>query len=223
MVSPRAKSSPPSDARTQVVRAATSLFAARGFDGTTIQNIADAVGITKPAVLHHFGSKQQLRQAVLDGILEHWNQSLPRLLLKATQSEARFDAVFEELYQFFAQDPDRARVLVREGLDRPEETKRLLRGPVKPWIDAVARYIEAGQTSGDHYADVDAESYVVHILQLVLIATASASVTEVAIPKNARSRYAHELSRIAKASLFPRAIDKQSARGSSRPSAKRKG
>lgn len=207
-----------SDIRTQIVAATTRLFAAHGFDGTTVQDIADAVRLTKPAILHHFPSKEHLRQAVLDGILAHFNELLPRLLLKATASEDRFDAVFDEVYRFFADDPDRARVLVREGLDRPEETKRLLRGPVKPWLDAIARYIHGGQKTGDHFGDVDAEGYVVHILQLVLVATASASVTQAAIAKNARNRYARELSRIAKASLFPQASKPSLARRPARKS-----
>lgn len=223
MVSPRPKLAPLSDARTQIVRAATRLFAAHGFDGTTVQDIANAVGVTKPAILHHFASKEQLRDAVLDGILAHFNELLPRLLLKATKSEDRFDAVFDELFLFFSSNPDRAKVLVREGLDRPEQTKRLLRGPVQPWIDAIARYIRGGQKSGDHFSDVDAESYVVHVLQLVLVATASASVTQAAITKDARNRYTRELARIAKASLFPQIQKPSKARRPARSSQKPKG
>lgn len=213
-------SAAPTDIRTQIVLASTRLFAAHGFDGTTVQDIADAVGVTKPAILHHFPSKEHLRQAVLDGVVTHFNELLPRLLLKATKSEDRFDAVFDEVSRFFAQDPDRARVLVREGLDRPEETKRLLRGPVQPWLSAIARYIRGGQKTGDHFGDVDPESYVVHVLQLVLIATASASVTQVAIPKDARHRYTKELARIAKAALFPPTTKPPPAARSARPSKK---
>src|SRR5688500_17820107 len=107
------------DVRTGIVQAATRLFAAHGFDGTAVQDIADAVGVSKPAVLHHFPSKEHVRQAVLDSILAHWNGTLPRLLLAATASADRFDAVFGELHSFFAADPDRARVVMREVLDRP--------------------------------------------------------------------------------------------------------
>src|SRR5262249_38333478 len=65
------------DVRALVIAAATRLFAAHGFDGTALQDVADAVGVTKPAVLHHFPSKEHIRQAVLDGILEHWRGTLP--------------------------------------------------------------------------------------------------------------------------------------------------
>ena len=197
--------SEPTDVRSQVLAAATRLFANHGFDGTAIQLIADEVGVSKPAVLHHFSSKEELRLAVLDAILDHWREALPRLLLAATASVDRFDAVFGELHRFFAADPHRARLVQREVLDRPTEMRRLLRGPVRPWLDAIARYIDEGKKSGRHWPDIDAEVYVVHVLQLVVAATGASSVLRAAIDadeKDASLRYDAELARIARASLF---------------------
>src|SRR6202789_3463073 len=109
------------DVRASTVVAAMRLFAAHGFEGTALQDIADAVGVSKPAILHHFPSKEHMRQAVLDVILSHWNEALPRLLLAATAGADRFARVFGEPCRFFAADPDRARMLMREALDRPAE------------------------------------------------------------------------------------------------------
>jgi AcrR family transcriptional regulator len=190
------------DVRASVIQAATRLFAAHGFDGTALQDVADAVGVSKPAVLHHFPSKEHIRQAVLDGILEHWQGTLPRLLLAATAGEERFEAVFGELHRFFAADGDRARVVLREALDRPAEARKLLAGPVRPWIQAIAGYIRSGQGGGRHHADADPEAYVVHMLQLVLAATASAPLTTALLGDGGRARYDRELARIARASLF---------------------
>lgn len=194
----------PNDVRTRALAAATRLFAERGFDGTSIQLIADAVGVSKPAVLHHFPSKEDLRRAVLDAIVEHWQAVLPRLLLAASASHDRFDAVFGELHRFFASDPNRARLVARELFDRPGEVKKMLRGAVRPWLAAIAAYIKEGQAHGRHWEDVDPEAYVVHIMQLVVCASASASVCRVAVDPDgdARDRYDRELARIARASLF---------------------
>jgi AcrR family transcriptional regulator len=168
-------------------------------------------------VLHHFPSKEDLRRAVLEGILEHWRQVLPRLLLAATASHDRFDAVFGELHRFFATDPDRARLVARELFDRPGDVKKMLRGAVRPWLGAIAAYIKEGQAHGRHWEDVDPEAYVVHILQLVVCATAAANVCRAAIDgegdgasahgaarstRETRVRYDKELARIARASLF---------------------
>ncbi len=189
----------PADVRARAVLAATRLFAAQGFDATSVQAVADDVGVTKQAVLHHFPSKDHLRQAVLEAILAHWNDTLPKLLLAASATEDRFDAVFGELHRFFASAPDRALVVLREALDRPNEMKKLLRGPVRPWLAAVAGYIDAGRKSGAHYDDVDSEAYVTLILQMVIASAASASVMASLID---RERYDRELRRIARASLF---------------------
>ncbi len=192
------------DVRSQVLDVATRLFAARGFGDTSLQLIADEVGVTKQAVLHYFSSKEALRQAVIDVILDHWRDIMPRILLAATASDDRFDAVLGELYRFFAADPDRGRLLVREMFDRPQAVRTVLKDSVRPWLDAVAGYIQQGRDAGRHYADVDAEVYVVHIMQLVISATASAAVVESAIEpaRGAHARYERELMRIARASLF---------------------
>src|SRR5580692_8397350 len=174
------------DVRASTVVAAMRLFAAHGFEGTALQDIADAVGVSKPAVLHHFPSKEHVRQAVLDAILSHWKEALPRLLLAATAGDDRFDAVLGELVRFFSADADRARVVAREMLDRPAELRKLMRGSVQPWLGAVASYIRSGKERGIHYSDVDEEAYVIHILLLVITATASAPVALSALDRDAR-------------------------------------
>jgi TetR/AcrR family transcriptional regulator len=210
MVSARAAAkAPPPDVRVRVLAAATKLFAAHGFDGTPLQDVADAVGVTKPAILHHFPSKEDLRRAVLEAMLEHWNATLPRLLLAASAGEGRFDAVMGELVSFFTSDPDRARLLVREVLDRPEEAKALLTQSVKPWLSAIASYIEKGKKHGEHHEDADPEVYVLHVLLLVISAVAVEGSFHVLVPAKteaaARERYVAELKRLAKSSLFVRA------------------
>jgi AcrR family transcriptional regulator len=49
----------------QIVDRAAALFARRGFRGTSVQAVADAVGLSKAGLLHHFPSKDTLREAVL--------------------------------------------------------------------------------------------------------------------------------------------------------------
>jgi TetR/AcrR family transcriptional regulator len=191
------------DVRAMTLAAATRLFASRGFEGTALQDIADAVGVTKPAVLHHYPSQEHLRQAVLASILEHWNLALPRLLLAATASHDRFDAVFGELVRFFAADPDRARILLRETLDRPVEQRKMLRRVMGPWLAMVAAYVRVGREAGRHYADVDDEAYVLHVIQLAVMATACGPVTSAILEGDAAARYDRELVRIARRSLFP--------------------
>lgn len=196
------------DVRALALRAATRHFARRGFDATSLQDVATDVGVTKPAILHHFPSKEELRRAVLAAMLDHWRERLPALLVAATATEDRFDGVLGELRAFFTADPDRARLVTREMLDRPDEIRELMRAHVRPWIGAVALYIDKGKERGEHHADVDAEAYTLHVLSLVITAIASEAVAvgmlerPGAPPGDARARWERELGRIARASLF---------------------
>lgn len=218
MVAPRPAET--GSVRERLISAATHHFAQRGFEATPIQAIADEVGLTKPALLHHFPSKEHLRLEVLSSILSYWNDTLPRLLLAATASGDRFDAVFGEVYRFFAAEPERARFIAREVLDRPSETRELLQG-ILPVIKAIAGYIRVGQEHGRHYDDADADAYVIHAMELAVVAAAVSDVTSTPV---GRARYDRELSRMAKASLFLPATEdsKQEAPAPKRDKRRRK-
>ena len=49
----------------RIARVAARLFAERGFDATSVREIAEASGVTKPTLYYHFGSKQGLGEAIL--------------------------------------------------------------------------------------------------------------------------------------------------------------
>src|SRR5688572_12756814 len=100
------------DTAAQICRAAMRLIARHGFDGTSLQDIADEVGITKQTLLYYYPSKDKLRRVVLFQLLEHWRKTLPALLEAVTSGEQRFDALTGELLRFFRADPDRARILL---------------------------------------------------------------------------------------------------------------
>ncbi|MBW2454558.1 MAG: TetR/AcrR family transcriptional regulator [Deltaproteobacteria bacterium] len=196
------------DVRTQILHSATRLFAAHGFDGTSLKDIADAVGIRKPSLLYHFPSKEKLRLAVLEQLLERWNDVLPRLLMVAAGGEPRFETIIDEVVGFFTADPDRARLLVREILDRPADMRDRLDTYVRPWVDVVAKYIRKGQEFGEVHADVDPEAYVLQVINLVLSGVAAAaSLAGGLLPQDSplgdpAKRHARELIRIARYSLF---------------------
>jgi AcrR family transcriptional regulator len=52
--------------RTRILAAAEQLFVERGYHATTLQEIADRVGITKPALYYHFDAKAEILASLLD-------------------------------------------------------------------------------------------------------------------------------------------------------------
>lgn len=197
---------PPMDVRTKILNEATRLFAAQGVDGTALQEIADAVGVRKPSLLYHFPSKEALHRSVLEHLLSRWSEVLPQLL-RAVGREDRFDAILDATIEFFSADPDRARLLLREALDRPAEMRELLVSNVTPWLGLVTESITKAQTSGAMRRDVDAAAYVLQVINLVVGTFTAGPTLQVLLGGNGRAkksvdpRLIAELKRVARAAL----------------------
>jgi len=196
------------DIRTHILKVATRRFARQGFDSTSLQEIADEVGVKKPSLLHHFPSKNELLRGVLDVLFEHWTEVLPRLLEAVTSGRARFfEAINAELITFFSDDPDRARLVVRELLDRPVQMQGRLAQTLTPWVTLIADYIRKSQQTGHVAEGVDPEVYILHVVTLTVSAIAAFPVVGQALSgskEEIAERHVRELSRITRASLFAR-------------------
>ena len=222
---------PQTDVRERILFEATRLFSARGFDGASLADVAEAVGLRKPSLLYHFESKDALRRAVMDKLLGHWNDVLPRLMLAATSGEGRFDAVVGEMIGFFSADPDRARLLVRECLDRPVEMRELVVSHTQPWVAMVCEYIRRGQSEGVIYGDVDPEAYVVQVINLVVagLATWDCIGAMAGGPAPGKrgprptARHVTEMLRLAKAGLFVAAPAGNTKKNANKAGAKKVG
>jgi TetR/AcrR family transcriptional regulator len=192
----------------QIRAAATKLFASQGYEGTSLQAIAERVGVTKQTLLYHYASKDALRRAVLEQIFEHWRERLPHLLEAVTSGHDRFEALTLELVRFFEADEHRAQLLLREMLDNPQEMRRLLGDNLRPWILLVAQYIRQGQQSHIIHDDLDPEAYVLHVIVLVLSNGALHGAARNLLGQgssDAAQRQRAELFRLTRTALFTRA------------------
>jgi AcrR family transcriptional regulator len=191
--------------REEILRIATRQFAARGLEGTTLQAVADEVGISKPSVLHHFPSKEALHAAVIAGIIEHWQELVPAIMRGMGGPEQPFDILIRELIGFFQADPDRARLLLRETLDRPREFRKIYLDHVHPWLAMFGVQVQDGQKRGTYRSDAAPDVFLRHMLQLIVVSTGTGDViddrTGIGARERAEDRY-RELLRIARNSLF---------------------
>lgn len=194
------------DNAAQIRAVATQLFAALGYEGTSLQAIAERVGVTKQTLLYHYPSKDALRRAVLDQVFAHFRERLPQMLEAVTGGHDRFEALTRELVEFFESDPDRALLLVRELLDNPANMRRVLGDNLRPWVMLVAQYVKQGQDSGLIYADVDPEAFVlnviVSVLAIVAVRPIANHVLGAADARGTEGRSVRELFRTHRAALF---------------------
>ena len=108
----------------KILEAATSEFAQRGPDGTTIERIAQLAGVNKERVYNYYGSKNQLFAQVLRDQLTAAAQNVP-VASFASQDIGEYAG---QLYDYHRQHPRLARLLQWEALtfasDVPEEEQR---------------------------------------------------------------------------------------------------
>ena len=134
-----------------VLDAAERLFAARGFAGTSIRDIALASGVSHPLIQHHFSTKEGLYRAVLGRCAEEFNARFPEA---AEVVDLPID-LRAEMTRLFGFVRGRVGLMRMVGWARLEGRDDLFPEPNQP-REAMFRRIEAAQRLGAVRADIDA-------------------------------------------------------------------
>ncbi len=100
--------------REQLLGVGRRLFAERGFEGTSIEEIAAQAGVSKPVVYEHFGGKEGLYAVVVDREVERL-LAMTTTLLGGDQSRAKFEAAAVTLLRYIDDNSDGFRILVRDS------------------------------------------------------------------------------------------------------------
>ncbi|MDG3014728.1 TetR/AcrR family transcriptional regulator [Speluncibacter jeojiensis] len=100
--------------REQLIRIGRSLFAERGYEGTSIEEIAQRANVSKPVVYEHFGGKEGLYAVVVDremaDVLRRVTSSLSN-----HRSRVRVERVALALLTYVEECTDGFRILVRDS------------------------------------------------------------------------------------------------------------
>jgi TetR/AcrR family transcriptional regulator len=135
----------------------------------TIQQIADEVGISKQLLLYHYASKEALRSAVMHGLLEAWNDLMPRLLDAVATPGERSPEVLDDLLDYLDQTSELGRLAMMELMvGKAALGGEGLSEAVRPWLRVAADFIRRRQADGVFRADADPEAAVVQIGTLLL-------------------------------------------------------
>jgi TetR/AcrR family transcriptional regulator len=179
--------------------AAVRLFSQFGFEGTSVQAIADEVGISKQALLYHFSSKEGLREAALEEMVETWRAVLPRFLAVLTRPQVPFEEAFAEIVGFFRAEPAYPRFLMQVLL-QPQGGGRSVVDDVEPWLKMAGDFIRRAQKDGLVDPVVDPEAWIMETGILIL---ASLALLRDSPPGDVpdQNRLLREMARIAGSSL----------------------
>src|SRR5271168_4573093 len=100
--------------RQQLLDIGRRLFAERGFEGTSIEEIAAQAGVSKPVVYEHFGGKEGLYAVVVDREVERLT-TVTMALSEGPYSRAIFEEAAVSLLRYIKDNADGFRILVRDS------------------------------------------------------------------------------------------------------------
>jgi len=100
--------------REQLIDVGRRLFAERGFEGTSVEEIAAKAGVSKPVVYEHFGGKEGLYAVVVDREMQQLLDMVTSALTGGHPRELLEQAAFA-LLDYIEQSTDGFRILVRDS------------------------------------------------------------------------------------------------------------
>lgn len=115
----------------RILDAAEALFAERGFNGTSVRDIASSVGLNPASLYNHFANKEALYEAVLArGI-----RPLVEVLERAAESEEiEAGAIIQAVMDHLATTPHLPRLIYHEALTGGEHLADVVRNWVQPLL-----------------------------------------------------------------------------------------
>ncbi|MCA9588944.1 MAG: TetR/AcrR family transcriptional regulator [Myxococcales bacterium] len=163
----RAKAAPKKKKRLRkedIIVEATRLFAERGYEGASMGDLADRVGLRKASLFHHFASKDVLYATVLAELVE----AVKKAVFEAASAEGSFaerlDGLSDALTVTLASTPHIARLLVREALDWGPVMRAHLGATLEEVLGAALAFAKAGQKDGALNPDVDAKQLIISLV-----------------------------------------------------------
>ena len=130
--------------RQQLVATALELFARRGYRSTTMDDIAEAAGVTKPLVYQHFSSKRALYLELVNSIAQELLAAVRSAVLQADGPRQQVEMGFAAYFRLVVSREDEFRLLYGRDHADDKELGRALRTVEDAIAEAIEPLIDAG-------------------------------------------------------------------------------
>ncbi|QNP73613.1 TetR/AcrR family transcriptional regulator [Streptomyces roseirectus] len=132
----------------RLLAAATRLFAEQGYDRTSVQEIVEAAGVTKGALYHYFGSKDDLLHEVYARVLRLQQERLDAFANADRPIEERLRAAAADVVVTTIDNLDDAAIFFRSMHHLSPEKYKQVRAERRTYHERFRALVEEGQQAG---------------------------------------------------------------------------
>jgi AcrR family transcriptional regulator len=134
---------PAAERREQLLAVALDVFARQGFHETSMNEVAEAAGITKPVLYQHFDSKRELYLAVIEEAGRRMIDAIAYQSLATADERERTRRGFAAYFTWVAEDHDAFQVLFASDSRRDPEFNEVVRSFTSKIADLIEPLITA--------------------------------------------------------------------------------
>ena len=131
------------DRKAQILVASAELFSRKGYEKTSMKDIADQVGISKPALYHHLKSKHELLYTIMNDLMEYGVAGLRQIEAMSVPVDEKIRLGIQHHLSSFDQYIAEFAVMLHEKTDwLPSSLERKIKRKVKHYTSLWDKLID---------------------------------------------------------------------------------